>query len=94
MRVKCKLCNERGLDPINTNDATKLNKDMLHWTMKHPRELQLFIQQNIQAVFGEDLYPLYLEFYPDGDLLTAHVEVWSLILDFIEENIEKEPDAE
>ena len=37
----------------------------------------------------DSLYPIYLELYPDGDVLTALIEIHSLLVDFVKKNIHR-----
>ena len=92
-KVNCKLCGEEIDDPFNTElkAMNYLNRSAFHFTRKHVKELREYLKTKTLAdIIGTDegtLYPIYLEFYPDGDLLTATIEIDGLIYDFIADNV-------
>lgn len=95
--VKCKLCDEVIENPLNavTNGWETLNMSLYHFTKKHAKKLREFLKTKTLAdIFGEDdendendLYPVYFETYPDGNLLSASIEINDLLVDFITDSI-------
>ena len=90
-KVKCLICNEEIDNPLSDdNVATFLNTNVFHFTMKHVKELRSYLlQKSLAEIMSEEedsLYPLYLEFYPYGDMLTAHIEVHDILREFIKKN--------
>ena len=92
-KVNCKLCGEEIDDPFSTisGDFNCLNRSAFHFTDKHVKELREFLgKKTLADILGTDegsLYPIYLEFYPDGDMLTASIEVEDLLYQFIALNV-------
>ena len=92
-KVNCKLCGEEIDDPIRTisGEWKGLNRSAFHFTDKHVKELREFLgKKTLADILGTDegsLYPIYMEFYPDGDMLTATVEVYDLLYQFIALNV-------
>lgn len=92
-KVKCLICNVVIDNPLSDdNIATFLNINAFHFTMKHVKELRSYLlQKSLAEIMSEEedsLYPLYLEFYPYGDMLTAHMEVHDILREFIKKNIQ------
>ena len=91
--MKCKLCGKTELNPFNNNMATHMTFDSMHWIKEHTTELDAYLKEHIMEAFGSenDLYPTYYEFYPFGDMLTCHLEIYGIVHDFIEKNVEPNP---
>lgn len=68
-----------------------MKTEKLHFTKKHPEELHSFLsRKRILDVISEvstELYPISIDIYPDGDVLTATMEIHDLIREFVEANI-------
>ena len=81
------------MPPFSTisGDFNCLNRSAFHFTDKHVKELREFLgKKTLADILGTDegsLYPIYLEFYPDGDMLTASIEVEDLLYQFIALNV-------
>ena len=92
-KVNCKLCGEEIDDPFRTisGDFNGLNRSAFHFTDKHVKELREFLgKKTLADILGTDegsLYPIYMEFYPDGDMLTALIEIEDLLYEFVVANI-------
>ena len=92
-KVRCKICGEEIVDPFSTisGDPNSLNRSAFHFTDKHVKELRDFLgNKTLADILGTDegsLYPIYMEFYPDGDMLTAFIEIEDLLYQFIALNI-------
>ena len=92
-KVNCKLCGEEIDDPIRTisGEWKGLNRSAFHFTDKHVKELREFLgKKTLADILGTDegsLYPIYMEFYPDGDMLTALIEIEDLLYEFVVANI-------
>ena len=92
-KVKCLICNEEIDNPLSDdNIATFLNTNAFHFTKDHVKELREYLlSMSLASIMSEEadsLYPLYLEFYPYGDMLTAHIEVHDILREFIKKNIQ------
>ena len=92
-KVKCLICNEEIDNPLSDdNIATFLNANAFHFTKDHVKELREYLLPmslaSIMSEEGDSLYPLYLEFYPYGDMLTAHIEVHDILREFIKKNVQ------
>lgn len=90
--VKCTLCHEIIPNPINEdNYSTHMTTGILHFTKKHPEELHSFLSRkrilDVISEAGDELYPITIDIYPDGDVLTATMEIHDLIREFVENNI-------
>ena len=61
--------------------------------MKHAKELRIYLlQKSLADIMSEEennLYPIYLEFYPDGDMFTAQMEIHDLLLEFVKKNTDR-----
>ena len=93
-KVVCRICGKEIDDPLtNGNNDNLLNNNTFHFTTKHVKELRLYLLQksfaDIMNKEDDSLYPIYLEFYPDGDVLTALIEIHSLLVDFVKKNIHR-----
>ena len=92
-KVNCKLCGEEIDNPFRTisGDFNGLNRSAFHFTDKHVKELREFLgKKTLGDILGTDedsLYPIYMEFYPDGDMLTASIEIEDLLYQFIALNV-------
>lgn len=90
-KVKCLICNVVIDNPLSDgNINTYLNASAFHFTKDHVKELREYLlPMSLASIMSEEddsLYPLYLEFYPDGDMLTAHMEIHDLLHEFIKKN--------
>ncbi len=94
VKVKCKICGYEMDDPIREgNIHTFLNAGVFHFTKNHVKELREFLLtvKMVDILSDEEsLYPIYFEFYPDGDMLTAHIEIHDLIYKFVDSHVERE----
>jgi hypothetical protein len=93
-KVVCRICGKEIDDPLtNGNNDNSLNNNTFHFTTKHAKELRLYLLQksfaDIMSKEDDSLYPIYLELYPDGDVLTALIEIHSLLVDFVKKNIHR-----
>ena len=92
-KVNCKICGEEIGDPFRTitADFNCINRSAFHFTDKHVKELREFLgKKTLADILGTDedsLYPIYLEFYPDGDMLTALIEIEDLLYQFVALNV-------
>ena len=91
-KVNCKLCGEEIDSPVvDTRLIPMLNMTLFHFTRHHVKEIREFLKTKTLAdILGTDegsLYPIYLEFYPDGDLITASLEIEDLLYKFVVSNI-------
>ena len=92
-KANCKLCGEKIEEPSSTicGDFKCLNRSAFHFTEKHVKELREFLSKKTLAdILGTDdssLYPIYMEFYPDGDMLTASIQIEDLLYQFVVSNI-------
>ena len=92
-KVNCKLCGEKIEEPSSTicGDFKCLNRSAFHFTYKHVKELREFLgKKTLADILGTDedsLYPIYMEFYPDGDMLTASIEIEDLLYQFVSLNV-------
>jgi hypothetical protein len=91
-KVNCKLCGEEIDNPVvDTRLIPMLNMTLFHFTRYHVKEIREFLKTKTLAdILGTDegsLYPIYLEFYPDGDLITASLEIEDLLYKFVVSNI-------
>ena len=92
-KVNCKLCGEEIDDPFRTitADFNCINRSAFHFTYKHVKELREFLgKKTLADILGTDedsLYPIYMEFYPDGDMLTASIEIEDLLYQFVALNV-------
>lgn len=96
-RTKCLICGSIIDDPISDyNIHTFLNRGIFHFTITHARQLKEYLSiETLASVLSDDpddLHPVYLEFYPDGDMLTAHVEIHDLLLKFVRTNTKRIPE--
>jgi hypothetical protein len=92
--AKCKICGDEIDDPINEgNINTFLNAGAFHFTKKHVKELREFLlTAKIVDILSEDendLYPIYFQFYPNGDMFTAYIEIHDLIFKFVDSHVER-----
>ena len=92
-KVKCLICNEEIDSPLSgDNISSFLNANIFHFTTNHVRELRSYLLPirllSIMSEAEDSLYPIYLEFYADGDMLTAHMEVHDILREFIKKNTE------
>lgn len=90
-KVKCLICNEEIDSPLSCDNISSfLNANIFHFTTNHVRELRSYLLPikllSIMSEAEDSLYPIYLEFYPDGDMLTAHMEVHDILREFIKKN--------
>ena len=93
-KVKCLICNEEIDNPLSDDNInTFLNTNAFHFTMKHAKELRIYLFQkslaDIMSMEEDNLYPIYLEFYPDGDMFTAQMEIHDLLLEFVKKNTDR-----
>ncbi len=92
-KVNCKICGEEIDNPLRSisGEWSVLNRSAFHFTDKHVKELREFLgKKTLADILGTDegsLYPIYMEFYPDGDMLTASIEVEDLLYEFVVANI-------
>ena len=92
-KVNCKLCGEEIDNPFDTaiKAVNYLRMPVFHFTRKHVKELREYLKTKTLAdlldTHEDSLYPIYLEFYADGDLLTATIEVHDLLSQFIVSNV-------
>ena len=92
-KVNCKICGEEIDNPFDTaiKAVNYLRMPVFHFTRKHVKELREYLKTKTLAdILGTDegsLYPIYLEFYPDGDLITASLEIEDLLYKFVVSNI-------
>ena len=92
-KVNCKLCGEEIDNPFRTitGEFNVLNRSAFHFTDKHVKELREFLgKKTLGDILGTDedsLYPIYMEFYPDGDMLTASIEIEDLLYQFVASNV-------
>ena len=91
-KVKCLICNEEIDSPLSgDNISSFLNANIFHFTKNHVRELRSYLLPirllSIMSEAEDSLYPIYLEFYPDGDMFTAQMEIHNLLLEFVKKNI-------
>ena len=88
-KVNCKICGEEIDNPFDTaiKAVNYLRMPVFHFTRKHVKELREYLKTKTLAdlldTHEDSLYPIYLEFYADGDLLTATIEVHDLLTQFI-----------
>ena len=90
-KVRCLICKEEIGNPLtDDNINTFLNVNALHFTKMHVKELREYLlPKTIASIMSEEednLYPIYLEFYPDGDMFTAQIEIHNLLLEFVKKN--------
>ena len=92
-KVNCKLCGEEIDNPFDTaiKAVNYLRMPVFHFTTKHVKELREYLKTKTLAdlldTHEDSLYPIYLEFYADGDLLTATIEVHDLLYQFVALNV-------